>query len=278
MSLATKARPRLPLPVRYRLGRVWLAFKCPLCPSTCGRLRLTRARRTPVHGLFLAHSPQGFARDGAVSRRVANDAFGNAVADWSQINRAAVVLSMFLVANAQLVRPNNQNVWMAYSSIATMAMRLDSALRRATELVWSKSMLVYLAIYGTMNNRTFAFILGWSKRWPAGHRHTALNMYSKRATRVRRWRCCAAVSLAGVPPDAGFFANWACASGRSTRADLACRGQCCRLAIRGLLLLRIVFLMYLPGPEGDDRLNEGKSACCPEFVVAAAVIMVVGIV
>ncbi|HCI99120.1 MAG TPA: NADH-quinone oxidoreductase subunit N, partial [Sulfitobacter sp.] len=40
--------------------------------------------------------------------------------------------------------------------------------------------------------------------------------------------------------------------------------------------LRIVFLMYF-GAEGDDRLDEGKSNLLSGFVVASAVIMVVGI-
>ena len=130
---------------------------------------------TPVTAFF-ATAPKVAAM--ALFARVLHDAFGNAVADWSQIVALLSVLSMFLGAVAAIGQTNIKRL-MAYSSIAHMGYALIG-LAAGTEL-GVKSMLVYLAIYVTMNIGTFAFILGMEKDGQPVTDISALNMYSKRA-------------------------------------------------------------------------------------------------
>jgi NADH-quinone oxidoreductase subunit N len=85
-------------------------------------------------------------------------------------------------------------------------------------------------------------------------------------------------SLAGVPPMLGFFAKlgvWQ--AGVDAGLIWLVVASAVASAIGAYYYLRIVFLMYF-GAEGDDRLDEGKSSLLSGVVVAAAVIMVVGIV
>ncbi len=102
----------------------------------------------------------------ALFARVMHDAFGNAVADWSQIIALLSVLSMFLGAIAAIGQTNIKRL-MAYSSIAHMGYAL-MGLAAGTAL-GVQAMLVYMAIYVTMNIGTFAFILMHGERRPAGH-------------------------------------------------------------------------------------------------------------
>ena len=203
-----------------------------------------------------------------------HDAFGNAVADWSQIVALLSVLSMFLGAVAAIGQTNIKRL-MAYSSIAHMGYALIG-LAAGTEL-GVKSMLVYLAIYVTMNIGTFAFILGMEKDGQPVTDISALNMYSKRAPGKALAMLVLLFSLAGVPPMLGFFAKlgvWQ--AGVDAGLVWLVVASAVASAIGAYYYLRIVFLMYF-GAEGDDRLDEGKSSLLSGFVVASAVIMVVGI-
>ncbi|HCI99122.1 MAG TPA: NADH-quinone oxidoreductase subunit N, partial [Sulfitobacter sp.] len=92
---------------------------------------------TPVTAFF-ATAPKVAAM--ALFARVLHDAFGNAVADWSQIVALLSVLSMFLGAVAAIGQTNIKRL-MAYSSIAHMGYALIG-LAAGTEL-GVKSMLVY---------------------------------------------------------------------------------------------------------------------------------------
>ncbi|APE43133.1 NADH-quinone oxidoreductase subunit N [Sulfitobacter alexandrii] len=227
---------------------------------------------TPVTAFF-ATAPKVAAM--GLFARVLHDAFGNAVGDWSQIVALLSVLSMFLGAIAAIGQTNIKRL-MAFSSIAHMGYAL-MGLAAGTAL-GVQAMLVYMAIYVTMNVGTFAFILLMSRDGAPVTDIASLNMYSK----VNPGRALAMLvllfSLAGVPPMLGFF-------GKLYVLRAAYDAGLVWLAVAGVIAsvigayyyLRIVFFMYF-GSEQTDPLDRSGSGVLSGFLMASALIMVLGII
>jgi NADH-quinone oxidoreductase subunit N len=142
----------------------------------------TKARPHRDHGAF-RHRAQGGGH-GAVCPGV-HDAFGGAVGDWQQIVAFLSVLSMFLGAIAAIGQTDIKRL-MAYSSISHMGFALMGLAAGTAQGV--EAMLIYMAIYVTMNIGTFAFILTMEKD---GRHITEISALSSFASRdgPRRWRC-----------------------------------------------------------------------------------------
>ncbi|SFS73766.1 NADH dehydrogenase subunit N [Sulfitobacter marinus] len=248
-----------------------LAFKVSAVPFHMWTPDVYEGAPTPVTAFF-ATAPKVAAM--ALFARVLHDAFGNAVADWSQIVAVLSVLSMFLGAIAAIGQTNIKRL-MAYSSIAHMGYALIG-LAAGTQL-GVKAMLVYMAIYVTMNIGTFAFILSMEKDGQPVADISALNMYSKRAPGKALAMLVLLFSLAGVPPMLGFFAKFGVwQAGVDAGLIWLVAASAVASAIGAYYYLRIVFLMYF-GAEGDDRLDGGQNGLLTGFLIASAVIMVVGI-
>ncbi len=248
-----------------------LAFKVSAVPFHMWTPDVYEGAPTPVTAFF-ATAPKVAAM--ALFARVMHDAFGNAVAEWSQIIALLSVLSMFLGAIAAIAQTNIKRL-MAYSSIAHMGYALIG-LAAGTQL-GVKAMLVYMAIYVTMNIGTFAFILSMEKDGQPVTDISALNMYSKRAPGKALAMLVLLFSLAGVPPMLGFFAKFGVwQAGVDAGLIWLVTASAVASAIGAYYYLRIVFLMYF-GEEGDDRLDSSKSGLLTGFLIASAVIMVVGI-
>lgn len=248
-----------------------LAFKVSAVPFHMWTPDVYEGAPTPITAFF-ATAPKVAAM--ALFARVLHGAFGNAVADWSQIVALISVLSMFLGAIAAIGQTNIKRL-MAYSSIAHMGYALIG-LAAGTQL-GVKAMLVYMAIYVTMNIGTFAFILSMEKDGQPVTDISALNMYSKRAPGKALAMLVLLFSLAGVPPMLGFFAKFGVwQAGVDAGLIWLVTASAVASAIGAYYYLRIVFLMYF-GAEGDDRLDGGNSGLLTGFLVASAVIMVIGI-
>jgi len=141
-----------------------------------------------------------------------------------------------------------------------------------------QAMLIYMAIYVTMNVGVFAFILLMEKDGAPVTDISALNMYSK----AQPGRALAVLvlmfSLAGVPPFLGFF-------GKLYVLRAAYEGGLAWLAIAGVIAsvigafyyLRIVFYMYF-GEDKSDTLDKNRGGVLGICLAASAVIMVVGII
>ena len=248
-----------------------LAFKVSAVPFHMWTPDVYEGAPTPVTAFF-ATAPKVAAM--ALFARVLHDAFGNAVADWSQIVALLSVLSMFLGGIAAIGQTNIKRL-MAYSSIAHMGYALIG-LAAGTQL-GVKAMLVYMAIYVTMNIGTFAFILSMEKDGQPVTDISALNMYSKRAPGKALAMLVLLFSLAGVPPMLGFFAKFGVwQAGVDAGLVWLVAASAVASAIGAYYYLRIVFLMYF-GAEGDERLDGGKNGLLTAFLVASAAIMVVGV-
>jgi NADH-quinone oxidoreductase subunit N len=249
-----------------------LAFKVSAVPFHMWTPDVYEGSPTPVTAFF-ATAPKVAAM--ALFARVMHDAFGDAVSDWSQVIALLSVLSMFLGAIAAIGQTDIKRL-MAFSSIAHMGYAL-MGLAAGTAL-GVQAMLIYMAIYVTMNVGTFAFILSMERDGRPVSNIASLNMYSKSEPGKALAMLVLLFSLAGVPPLVGFF-------GKLYVLRAAYEAGLAWLAIAGVIAsvigafyyLRIVFYMFF-GEERDDGLDGGKSPVLYGMLMASAIIMVVGVV
>jgi NADH-quinone oxidoreductase subunit N len=248
-----------------------LAFKVSAVPFHMWTPDVYEGAPTPITAFF-ATAPKVAAL--GLFARVVHDAFGGVVGDWQQVLAALSLLSMFLGAIAAIGQTDIKRL-MAYSSIAHMGYALMGLASGTAFGV--QAMLVYVAIYVTMNMGTFAFILSMERDGQPVTDIRSLNLYS----RVEPGRALAMLillfSLAGVPPLLGFF-------GKLYVLRAAYEGGLAWLAVAGVVAsvigafyyLRIVFYMYF-GEEGST-LETGRSPVQWVFLMGAAAVMVLGIV
>ena len=249
-----------------------LAFKVSAVPFHMWTPDVYEGSPTPVTAFF-ATAPKVAAM--GLFARVLHDAFGGAVGDWQQIIALLSVLSMFLGAIAAIGQTNIKRL-MAYSSIAHMGYALMGL--AAGTAFGVQAMLVYMAIYVTMNVGTFAFILSMERDGQPVTDIAALNLYAKREPGRALAMLILLFSLAGVPPLVGFF-------GKFYVLRAAYDGGLAWLAIAGVIAsvigafyyLRIVYFMYF-GEENDEVLDRSGSPVLYGFLMGSALIMLVGVV
>lgn len=249
-----------------------MAFKVSAVPFHMWTPDVYEGSPTPVTAFF-ATAPKVAAM--ALFARVLHDAFGNAVSDWSQIIALLSLLSMFLGSIAAIGQTNIKRL-MAFSSIAHMGYALMGL--AAGTVFGVQALLIYMAIYVTMNIGVFAFILLMEKDGAPVTDIRALNMYSKSHPGRALAVLALMFSLAGVPPFLGFF-------GKLYVLRAAFEGGLAWLAIAGVIAsvigayyyLRIVFFMYFGSDQGE-ALDKNRGGVLGAFLVASAVIMLVAIV
>jgi NADH-quinone oxidoreductase subunit N len=129
-----------------------------------------------------------------------------------------------------------------------------------------------------MNVGTFAFILLMSRDGAPVTDIASLNMYAKTNPGRALAMLVLLFSLAGVPPMLGFF-------GKLYVLRAAYDAGLAWLAVAGVIAsvigayyyLRIVFYMYF-GSEQADTLDRSGSSVLSGFLMASALIMVLGII
>ncbi len=248
-----------------------LAFKVSAVPFHMWTPDVYEGAPTPITAFF-ATAPKMAAM--ALFARLAHDAFGGASAEWGQIVAFLSVASMFLGGIAAIGQRNIKRL-MAYSSIAHMGFAL-MGLAAGTAL-GVEAMLIYMAIYVTMNIGTFAFILSMEKDGAPVTDIASLNMYSAREPGKALAMLVLLFSLAGVPPLLGFFGKFAVlqAAVEADMAWLAVAGVVASV-IGAFYYLRIVYFMYF----GEERepLDPVRNPVLWTFLMGSALVMVLGIV
>ena len=247
------------------------AFKVSAAPFHMWTPDVYEGSPTPITAFF-ATAPKMAAM--ALFARVVHDAFGGVVGDWQQVVALLSLLSMFLGGVAAIGQTDIKRL-MAYSSIAHMGYALMGL--AAGTVFGVQAMLIYMAIYVTMNVGTFAFILSMERDGRPVTDIGSLNMYSRAHPGRALAMLILMFSLAGVPPLLGFF-------GKLYVLRAAYEGGLAWLAVAGVIAsvigafyyLRIVFYMYF-GEEGEP-LEAGKSPILWGFLMASAAIMLVGII
>ncbi len=262
-------------PVGLLIGLVFvlsgLAFKVSAVPFHMWTPDVYEGSPTPITAFF-ATAPKVAAM--ALLARVVHDAFGGVMGDWQQVIAVLSLLSMFLGAIAAIGQTDIKRL-MAYSSIAHMGYALMGL--AAGNAFGVQAMLVYMAIYVTMNIGTFAFILSMERDGQPITEIESLNMYSRAHPGRALAMMILLFSLAGVPPLLGFF-------GKLYVLRAAYEGGLTWLAVAGVVAsvigafyyLRIVYYMYF----GEERepLETARSPVQWGFLMASAALMVVGII
>lgn len=248
-----------------------LAFKVSAVPFHMWTPDVYEGAPTPVTAFF-ATAPKLAAM--ALLARVLYGAFGQAAADWQQVLALLALLSMFLGAFAAIGQRNIKRL-MAYSSIAHMGYAL-MGLAAATTL-GVQAMLLYMAIYLTMNIGTFAFIMSMERDGKPVTEIDALRQYARAEPLKALALLVLMFSLAGVPPLVGFFGKWAV-------LDAAVSAGLGWLAVAGVIAsvigafyyLRIVYYMYF-GEEGEGLETPMSPAAWAGLMLSAAA-MVLGVI
>ncbi|WP_109467395.1 NADH-quinone oxidoreductase subunit NuoN [Albibacillus kandeliae] len=248
-----------------------LAFKVSAVPFHMWTPDVYEGSPTPVTAFF-ATAPKMAAM--GLFARLLFDAFGADVADWSQVIALLAVASMFLGAVAAIGQRDIKRL-MAYSSITHMGFAL-MGLAAGTEF-GVQAMLVYLAIYVTMNVGTFAFILSMERDGAPVTDINALNLYARKEPARALAVLVLMFSLAGVPPMLGFFAkfyvlNAAVSAGLTWLAVLGVIAS----VISAFYYLRIVYYMYF-GEEGSE-LQTNASPVLWVMLMASAAVMLFGVI
>ncbi|SEQ40072.1 NADH-quinone oxidoreductase subunit NuoN [Thalassovita taeanensis] len=248
-----------------------LAFKVSAVPFHMWTPDVYEGSPTPITAFF-ATAPKMAAM--GLFARVLHDAFGGVTADWQQVLVVMSVLSMFLGAVAAIGQ-NNIKRLMAYSSIAHMGYAMMGL--AAGTVFGVQAMLIYMAIYVTMNVGTFAFILSMEKDGQPVTDISALNMYAKREPGKALAMLVLLFSLAGVPPMVGFFGKFYVlrAAYDAGLVWLAVLGVIASV-IGAFYYLRIVYYMYF-GSDGVE-LDKGRSPVLWGVLMASAALMLVGVV
>ncbi|HKL04516.1 MAG TPA: NADH-quinone oxidoreductase subunit NuoN [Roseovarius sp.] len=262
-------------PVGLLIGLVFvlsgLAFKVSAVPFHMWTPDVYEGAPTPITAFF-ATAPKVAAM--ALFARVVHDAFGGVVGDWQQVLAVLSVLSMFLGAVAAIGQTDIKRL-MAYSSIAHMGYALMGL--AAGTVFGVQAMLIYMAIYVTMNVGTFAFILSMERDGQPITEIASLNNYSRAHPARALAMMILLFSLAGVPPLLGFF-------GKLYVLRAAYEGGLAWLAVAGVIAsvigafyyLRIVYYMYF----GEERepLETSRSPVQWSFLMVSAALMLLGII
>ncbi|MDQ7071451.1 MAG: NADH-quinone oxidoreductase subunit NuoN [Rhodobacterales bacterium] len=248
-----------------------LAFKVSAVPFHMWTPDVYEGAPSPITAFF-ATAPKVAAM--GLFARVLFDAFGGVIGDWQQIIALLSVLSMFLGAIAAIGQTDIKRL-MAYSSIAHMGFALMGL--AAGTAFGVQALLIYMTIYVTMNIGTFAFIISMEKDGRPVTDIKSLSMLSKREPGKALAMLILLFSLAGVPPLVGFFGKFYVlrAAYDAGLAWLAIAGVIASV-IGAFYYLRIVFYIYFG--EETDALDKGKSPILWGFLMASAVIMLVGVV
>ncbi|MGB1235690.1 MAG: NADH-quinone oxidoreductase subunit NuoN [Planktomarina sp.] len=248
-----------------------LAFKVSAAPFHMWTPDVYEGSPTPITAFF-ATAPKMAAM--ALFARVVHDAFGGAVGDWQQVIAAFSVISMFMGAFAAIGQTDIKRL-MAYSSIGHMGFALMGL--AAGNAFGVQAMLIYMAIYVTMNLGTFALILMMQRDGQPVSDIRSLNMLSKSDPLKAISLLALMFSLAGVPPMVGFF-------GKLYVLRAAFEGGLAWLAVAGVVAsvisafyyLRIVYYMYFG--EEVEPMDRGGPMVLQSVMAVVALIMVFGMV
>ena len=264
-----------PLPLGLIFGLVFLAagiaFKVSAVPFHMWTPDVYEGSPTPVTAFF-ATAPK--VAGAVMFARLLFGAFGGAVESWQQILALLSLASMFLGAVAAIGQRNIKRL-MAYSSIGHMGYALMGLAAGTQE--GAQALLIYLAIYVTMNVGVFAFILNMERDGKPVTEIASLGLYSRVAPARALALAVLMFSLAGVPPLVGFF-------GKFYVLKAAVDAGLVWLAVAGVLAsvigayyyLRIVYLMYFG--EAAEPMDGRMPTVHGALLAVSALAMVLGVV
>jgi NADH-quinone oxidoreductase subunit N len=251
-----------------------LGFKVSAVPFHMWTPDVYEGSPTPITAFFSV-APKTAAM--ALFLRVMIGAVPGAIHDWQQIIIFVSVLSMFLGSIAAIGQTNIKRL-MAYSSIAHMGYALMGV--AAGTLAGVEGVLIYLLIYVVTNAGVFVCILAMKRQGQMVETIPDLAGLARTNPRFALAFALLFVSLAGIPPLAGFFAKFYVflAAIEAHLYILAVLGAVSSV-IGAYYYIRIVKIMYFdePTPAFDTPMERslgviaaGSSAFNLFFVLIAS--------
>ena len=242
------------------------AFKISAVPFHMWTPDVYEGAPTPVTAFFAA-APKLAAM--ALTVRVLITAFPAVTLQWQQIVVFLAIASMALGSFAAIGQTNIKRL-MAYSSIGHMGYALVGLAAGSAEGV--AGVIIYLAIYLVMTLGTFACILAMRRDGHMIEDIDALAGLSRTQPMMAFLLAMLLFSLAGIPPLAGFFAEFYVFLAVIDAGIYA-------LAVIGVLLsvvgayyyLRIVKLMYFDAPA--ERFEPMQAPLAAVLGVSGAFIL-----
>ena len=183
----------------------------------------------------------------ALIYRFCLEPFGNFYSEWSQIIIFLSIASMFLGAIAAISQTNIKRL-LAYSSIGHVGYVLVGL--ASANISGIKGVIIYMTIYVIMNIAVFSIILSLKIRSKYIDQINELSGLSKDKPMVALSLAIVMLSMAGIPPFAGFF-------GKFYIFIAALNADLILLAVLGVLssvisafyYLRIIKVMYFDENE-----------------------------
>jgi NADH-quinone oxidoreductase subunit N len=192
--------------------------------------------------------------------------------DWVQILMVVSVATM-TVGNVAALTQTNMKRLLAYSSIAHAGYALLGVLGFRTE--WGlKGILVYLAAYTFMNFGAFALVILLETRGYAAESVSDFNGLAKRNMPAAIVMLIFLLSLAGIPPTAGFIGKYylftaAMKAGYTWLAVLAVIAS----AVSLFYYFRIAQAMFLSDETGGAKLFPSYGLTAAVAVCAAGTLI-----
>jgi NADH-quinone oxidoreductase subunit N len=227
---------------------VGLAFKISAVPFHMWVPDVYEGAPTPITAFFAA-APKVAAF--ALLTRVLATSFPGMLPQWQQIVIFLAVGSMLVGAFGAIGQTNIKRL-MAYSSIGHVGFALVGLAAGGAEGV--ESVLVYLAIYMVMTLGTFACILAMRRKDEVVEDIASLSGLAQNNLTLAAIFAVLLLSLAGLPPLAGFFAKWwvFMAAVKSGLYYLAVIGVLASV-VALFYYLRIVKVMFVDEPKEKLR-------------------------
>lgn len=141
----------------------------------------------------------------ALLMRLFASTLGSARATWEPLLIAAAVLSM-TIGNLAAITQTNTKRLLAYSSVNHAGYILLGVI--AGNNTGYKGVLIYLLVYTFMNLGAFLVLTSLTRKGLAGEDINDLRGLMKKSPGHALWMLIFLLSLAGIPPTAGFFGKY----------------------------------------------------------------------
>ncbi len=255
----------------FALLAVGFAFKVSAAPFHMWTPDVYQGAPTPVTA-FMSAATKVAAFLALI--RVFDVAFQPLTWDWTPVIWVLAALSI-LVGSVLAIAQTDIKRMLAYSSIAQAGFILTGL--TAANASGIRAAMFYLIAYAAMTLGTFGVVMLVSSR---GEEQTSLAAYTglfKRSPLLAGMMTIFLLSLAGIPPTAGFIAKvgvFAAATGAGNWG-LALIGVLASVAA-AFFYLRVIVLMYMQEPKGAQDQDPGV---LPRVALAvmAAVTLVLGV-